>query len=279
MPKKKTKKVNKSVTTQVKTINCIQGLAKLVQPGSVDLLIADPPYNMGKSYESYVDTKPFQEYIIWSREWIGEAVTALNRYGSMWIFINDALVSEIDVMCKEFFGLKKRSHIIWHYTFGQNHQKNFTPSHTHLLYYTKHKSKYTFNKDDPSLRHPSARQVKYNDKRANPTGRLPDNTWVLFPEQLPEAFDPAGDTWLASRVCGTFNEREHHIPNQIPLPIMHRIVTACSNPGDLVVDPFCGSGSSGVVSKMLGRNYIGMDVSKTSVEESRKRIKSAKQQH
>ncbi len=248
---------------------------KQVEAGSAQLVIADPPYNMGKDYEAYYDRLKVDEYLDWTREWVGCVKMALSRQGSFWLFISDGLVSEVDTLCKGEFGFYKRSHIIWYYTFGQNTAKNFTPSHTHVLYYTCTKTKYTFNQDDPDLRHVSARQYKYKDKRADPRGRLPDNTWAIFPELMPEGFDPAGDTWLASRVCGTFHERESHSPNQIPVPLMERIVLASSLPGDLVVDPFCGSGSSGVASKRHGRNYVGCDLSQVCCNQSRKRIANA----
>lgn len=258
-------------STKVHQIDCLEGLTSKVKPRTANLVIADPPYNIGVNYEAYVDKKKTSEYLDWFRDRAVKIHEALHDHGTFWLFINDSLVSEVDVLCKSL-GFFKRSHVIWHYTFGQNSQKNFTPSHTHLLYYTKRKTKFTFNKDDDGLRHPSARQVKYKDKRANPKGRLPDNTWVIFPELMSENFDPAGDTWLASRVCGTYNEREAHSPNQIPLPIMERIVIATSKPGDLVVDPFCGTGSSGVAAKLHGRSYVGFDVSETCVAESQKRI-------
>ena len=175
-------------------------------------------------------------------------------------------------MCKSL-GLRKRNHIVWFYTFGVNHQNQFTPSHTHLLYYSCSRTQWTFNGD--AVRHPSARQLKYNDKRANPKGRLPDNTWVLFPEQLPEGWDPAGDVWLESRVCGTFHERERHSPNQLPVPLISRIVQVCSDPGDLVIDPFMGTGTVGVACRLHGRSYVGCDVSKTCAQQSTRRINDA----
>ena len=252
--------------------DCYTVLPMRVRDGSANLVVADPPYNIGKDYLDYDDKKDVDEYLSWLLNRIGQIRKCLHPHGAFWLIINDLLVSEVDVRVKSM-GFYKRSHVIWYYTFGQNTPKCFTPSHTHLLYYTKSKSKYTFNQDEPKIRHPSARQVKYKDKRANPKGRLPDNTWAIFPELMPEgSFDPAGDTWLASRVCGTYKEREKHSPNQIPIPIMERIVLSTSSPGDMVVDPFCGSGSTGVAAKLHCRSFIGCDISKTCVEKSRRRI-------
>lgn len=248
--------------------DCLHAL-KDVQGQAPTLVIADPPYNVGKDYQAYHDKQPVSDFLQWLEDRMRIMRTALAPHGSMWVFINDALVSEVDVLCKRA-GFYKRNHVVWHYTFGVNHKKQFTPSHTHLLYYTKSRSKWTFNAD--AVLQPSARQVKYNDKRAHSKGRLPDNTWVLFPEQLPAAFDPAGDTWLASRVCGTFREREKHSPNQIPVPLMERIVRTCSNPGELVLDAFMGTGSAGVACATHGRNYLGFDVSDVCVSQSSRRV-------
>lgn len=249
--------------------DCVAIIPEKLDPKSAHLAILDPPYNLGKNYDAYDDRKPIDECLAWFGKRLDQVRLAMHPSGTMWVFVNDGLVSEVDVLAK-FMGFHKRSRVVWYYTFGVNHAKNFTPSHTHLLRYSKSRSKFTFNPD--GIRVPSSRQLKYKDKRANPKGRLPDNTWVLFPEQIPDSFDPAGDTWLASRVCGTFNEREPHSPNQIPVPIMERIVLSTSNPGDLVLDPFMGSGSAGVAAKLHGRAYVGIDVSKTCVLESEKRI-------
>lgn len=233
------------------------------------LAILDPPYNMGKAYDSYHDEKSVVEYLMWFTQRLAAVRKCLVKTGAIWVFINDGLVSEVDLQCKAA-GLFKRNHIVWYYTFGQHHNGNFTASHTHLLYYTGQKGKRTWNPD--AIRVPSARQIKYKDKRADPRGRVPDNTWVLFPEQLPQGWDPLGDTWLFSRVCGTFHEREPHSPNQIPVPLMERIILATSDPGDLVLDPFCGAGSAGVACKRTGRDYFGTDISKTCVRKTKERL-------
>ena len=250
-------------------------LTKVVQPGSVDLILADPPYNIGQKYSDYEDSQKKSDFLAWCERWAAQANEVLSVHGSMFVFMGWRLASEVDLVCKAA-GFHKRASLCWHYTFGVNSKKNFTPSHTPILYYTKHPSKFTFNADDPELRHPSARQLKYNDKRANPAGRLPDDVWVLLPEHAPAgSFDPAGDVWLESRICGTFRERKNHSPNQLPEPIVERIVRAASNPGDLVVDPFLGTGTTGVICQRLGRNFVGADISDLCVEQSRERIAAA----
>lgn len=261
--------------------DCLQALPALAD-GSVDLAFADPPYNIGYSaYDRYDDNKPADVYVAWCRDWMSLLHQKLKRHGTFWLAISDEFVSELDITAKQV-GFHKRSHVIHYYTFGVACPANFARSHTHLLYYTKTKSKFTFNKDSPDLRVPSARQLVYNDKRANPKGKLPDNTWVLSPVDLGKAFSPEEDTWLVSRVCGTFHERQQRgtyqeekaVP-QMPLEILNRVITACSNTGELVVDPFLGNGTTGASAVALGRKFWGCDISPAYVARSRERIQEA----
>jgi site-specific DNA-methyltransferase (adenine-specific) len=193
-----------------------------------------------------------------------------------------------------------RNWIIWHYTFGQQTKKMFAKSHTHILYFTKEKpdngmGNLTFNAD--AIRVASARQTTYADKRANSKGKLPDDTWYLRPQEanyvengyrefvqqwsrskdqlLPEFFDPTSDTWNESRVCGTFKEREGWHGCQMPIGVLNRIITASSNPGDIVLDPFNGSGTTVVAAAMLGRKYVGIDQSAEYVGYAQKRLEHA----
>lgn len=252
--------------------DCVQALSRLDRPAQ--LIIADPPYNFGQPYDAYDDNRAHEEYMAWTRQWVGAATEALDRHGAMWIFSPAEWVSEIDVLCRHDFRLYKRRHVIWCFTFGQAAQRNFTRSNCHLLYLTKTKTKFVFNED--VIRVPSARQLVYNDRRAVKGGKMPDDTWMLLREQLEPHMTPDRDTWLQSRVCGTFKERQKHSPNQLPVPLMERIVLTCSEPDALVVDPFCGTGSSGVACAMHGRDWLGFDVSTQCVRQSQKRIDAAR---
>lgn len=264
------KRKSKLVTAQtVIREDCVTGLQKL-DKGSAFLGIADPPYNCGKPYDAYEDNKSYDEYIEWTRSWLAAMTHALHKHGALWIFAPDDWVSEIDLMARKEFSYYKQNHIVWYFTFGQAQQARFTPSHCHLLWLTRTKTRFTFNPD--VLRVPSARQAIYNDKRANAPGKLPDDTWVLYKHQLEPLFKPDMATWLENRICGTFKEREKTSPNQIPIPIMSRIVQATSDEGDLVVDAFCGTGSAGVASAIHNRSYIGYDLSKACVTQAKKRI-------
>lgn len=264
--KKKTADIRIEVGDAVKKLNESPS-------GLVNLIITDPPYNTGMPYDAYDDNKPYAEYMTWTKKWLAAVQRVLHKHGALWIFSPDEWVSEIDMMARHDFKLHKRRHIVWTFTFGVACQKNFSRSHCHLLYFTKNKSKYTFNAD--AIRVPSARQLVYKDKRANSPGKLPDSTWMLLREQLEPCMTPDKDTWLVSRICGTFHERKKHSPNQIPVQLMERIVLSTSNPGDLVLDPFGGSFSSGVASVRHGRNFIGFDISRKCVEFGRQRVREA----
>jgi site-specific DNA-methyltransferase (adenine-specific) len=175
-----------------------------------------------------------------------------------------------------------RNWIIWHYTFGQQTKKMFAKSHTHILYFSKEApdpglTNITFNAD--AVRVASARQTTYNDKRANSKGKLPDDVWFLRPQEAEEAqsglFGPDCDTWNVSRVCGTFSEREGWHGCQMPMGVLNRIITASSNAGDIVLDPFNGSGTTVVAAALLGRKYVGIDQSAEYVSYAQKRLAHA----
>ena len=92
-----------------------------------------------------------------------------------------------------------------------------------------------------------------------PVGKLPDDTWVLRPQESETHFGADSDTWHIPRVCGTFHERLKH-PCQMPEAVLERIVKVSSNPGDLVIDPFAGSGTTLAVAKRLNRKFLGIEL-------------------
>jgi site-specific DNA-methyltransferase (adenine-specific) len=180
----------------------------------------------------------------------------LNPHGSFYIAIGDDYAANVKIIADEL-GLIMRNWIIWHYTFGQQTKNKFARSHTHIFYFVNDKKNFTFN--DKAVRVPSARQLVYEDKRANPAGKMPDDVWNEF-----------------SRVCGTFKERKRWHPCQMPEKLLTRIILAGSNEGDWVLDPFSGSGTTAVVAYRLGRRYTGIEISQKYVKESQKRLKDTK---
>lgn len=239
------------------------------------LMIADPPYNFGQDYDSYHDDKSSIEYLSWTQQWLAAAYDLLDPYGSLWVFIPDEWVADVEVLSRSVgpkMRFYKRRHIIWTFTFGQAMQKNFSRSHQHILYLTKAKTR--FYADDSAIRVPSARQLKYNDKRARAGGKMPDATWMLLREQMEEVLTPDQDVWLESRICGTFKERAKHSPNQLPVPLLQRIVDFAAPRGSVVYDPFCGTGATGVAALRHGCYFVGSDLSKTAITRTRSRLQS-----
>jgi site-specific DNA-methyltransferase (adenine-specific) len=253
--------------------DCLNSLAKL-RDGSIDLVFADPPFNIGYEYDIYNDRMKADEYLDWSRRWIGEVARVLKPSGAFWLAIGDEFAAELKVIAHREAGLSLRNWVIWYYTFGVHCSKKFTRSHAHLFYFVKDPKRFTFN--DEAIRVPSARQLVYFDNRANSKGRVPDDTWIIRPQAIPDSFNPEEDTWYFPRVCGTFKERAGWHGCQMPEQLLGRIVKACSNPGEIVLDPFAGSGSTLIVAKKLTRKYLGFELSPEYCTQIQERLDATK---
>jgi site-specific DNA-methyltransferase (adenine-specific) len=249
------------------TGDCLEVLPAL-PAGCADLVFADPPFNIGYEYDVYRDRRSKPDYLAWADRWLAAAVRLLAPCGSMFLAIGDEFAAEYKVRL-DALGLTLRNWIVWHYTFGVSCTKKFNRSHAHVLYYVRDPKRYTFNAD--AVRVPSARQTTYADRRANPVGKLPDDTWVLRPQETGDHFRSESDTWAVSRVCGTFRERTDH-PCQMPEAVLERIIRVASNPGELVIDPFAGSGTTLAVAKKLGRRFLGVELSEEYADGVRKRL-------
>ncbi len=283
--------------------DCIAGMNAL-PAGSVDLAFADPPFNIGYKYDVYDDRKERDHYLAWSREWIAAVHRVLKSSGTFWLAIGDEYAAELKLASQDI-GFHTRSWVIWYYTFGVNCRSKFTRSHAHLFYFVKDPKEFTFRADDLDNRIPSARQLVYQDRRANPNGRLPDDTWIIRPadvvgeliddegivsfddlaaprddeqtfqirpQDIQSCFTPAEDTWYIPRVAGTFKERKGFHGCQMPEQLLGRIVRCCSHEGDVVLDPFSGSATTLAVAKKLGRNFIGFDLSEDYIKYGRDRL-------
>jgi site-specific DNA-methyltransferase (adenine-specific) len=256
--------------------DCVAGLSQLEEE-SVDLAFADPPFNIGYDYDVYNDKSNTELYLDWTRKW-GQAVhRVLKPTGTFWLAIGDEYAAELKLIFQNELKFTCRSWVIWYYTFGVNCTKKFSRSHAHLFHFVKDGKCFTFNGMDPGVRVPSARQLVYADARSNPDGRLPDDTWILRPQDLPKGFQPDEDTWYFSRVCGTFKERAGWHGCQMPEQLLGRIIRVSSNPGDLVLDPFAGSGTTLVTAKKLGRRWIGYELSPNYAAQALARLYAAEE--
>lgn len=256
--------------------DCLKLLPQ-INDESIDLAFADPPFNIDFKYDEYHDKQNDQEYLAWCTEWLTELHRVTKSHGTFWLAIGDEYAAELKFIATRMIPQRfiMRSWIIWYYTFGVNCTKKFNRSHVHLFQFIKDAKRFTFNSEDPLIRVPSARALIYNDKRANPKGRLPDDTWILRPQDIPESFQPMDDTWHCNRVAGTFKERQGFHGCQMPEQILGRIIRISSNENDTILDPFTGSGTTLTVAKKLNRNYIGIELSDNYVYHATKRINAA----
>lgn len=217
--------------------DCI-GFMNSAPSGAADLVFADPPFNIGYQYDKYDDKKSRVDYLEFTKNWLVGVRRIISNRGSLFVAIGDDYAADVKLALDDA-GFVMRNWLVWHYTFGVNCKKKFARCHTHIFYYVANPHDFTFNADDVKI--PSRRQ-ELGDKRAAGGGKIP------------------GDVWDFSRVCGTFKERGEH-PCQMPQALLERIVRVASNPGDLVFDPFSGSGTTLAAAKKLGRDYLGCEIS------------------
>lgn len=211
---------------------------------SVDLVFADPPYNIGKDFDGVIEKWNEQGFLNWIIECIKECHRVLKKDGTMYIMNSTENMPYIDIACRDIFFI--RSRIVWSYDSSSVQAKKFFGSmYEPILMMVKNEKKYTFNSDDILVEAKTGSKRKLIDYRKNPP--QPYNT-----KKVP------GNVWEIPRVRFKMDEYENH-PTQKPTILLERIILASSNVGDVVLDPFSGSFTSGYVSKKLGRKFIGID--------------------
>lgn len=243
---------------EIRCGDCLTELPKLPEPAR--LIVADPPYNIGINYGdgTKADSLPADEYLAWCRKWMVLCRDALSPDGSLWLVINDEWADHFGVMLTSL-GLHRRNWLKWYERFGVNCTTKFNRTSRHIFYYVRDPKRIVFNRE--AVSRPSDRQLKYGDRRANPDGKVLDDVWGIP--------DNGGEI---PRVAGTHGERIDGFPTQLPLKLLRRIVGCASEPGDLVVDPFSGSATTGAAAIELGRRYIGIELNPGYCERSRQRL-------
>lgn len=237
-------------------VDVIQGLETVRdEHGPARLIFTDPPYNIGIDYGEgeKADLLSPQAYMKWVRQWLGMCWDCLTDDGSLWVMIGDEYAAEYCTEIKAT-GFTVRSWIKWYETFGVNCSNKFNRTSRHVFYAVKDEKSFVFN-PEPVTR-PSDRQTKYGDSRASAGGKLWDDVW-----QIP-------------RLTGTCAERIPDFPTQLPLALVEPIVLCASMPGDLVVDPFNGSGTTGVASIKSGRKYVGIEKSERFADMADMRLRA-----
>jgi site-specific DNA-methyltransferase (adenine-specific) len=258
-------------TDTLLTGDCLD-ILKSIPAGVADLVCTDPPFNIGLDYPGYDDSRPPDEYLTRLELRFLAARRVLAPTGSLVVAIDAGYQDYVSVMLKGM-GFSWRNTIPWHYTFGPCQRQKFTRSYTPLLYFVVNPGQFTFNA--AAVRVPSARQLVYGDRRANAGGKVPDDVWFVRPQHAEAEgfFDPAGDVWHVRREAGTFRDRVDH-PCQMPVAVLDRIIRATTNPGDLVVDPFAGTGTTLVAARQLGRRYLGIELCEATAELARQRLEA-----
>ncbi len=251
-----------------------------LKDGSVDLIYIDPPFNTGRKQKrmamhnvkdeegdrigfkgeryktevtgisSYSDK--FDDYQAFLEPRLQNAFRILKLNGSLYFHIDYREVHYCKILLDQIFGRDSfLNEIIWAYDYGARTTKKWPPKHDNILYYAKDPDHYTFNVDQ--------------------IDRIPYMAPGLVGKEKAERGKLPTDTWWHTIVPTNGSEKTGY-PTQKPLDILRRIVTASSNPGDLVLDFFAGSGTTGAACKELNRDCILVDNNPEAIEVMKKRL-------
>lgn len=240
--------------------DCVELMTKLQEP-VFDLTVTSPPYNIGKEYEVPL---PLEAYVAWAGKWMTEIHRITVAHGGFWLNLGYVAVEGFGKAVPLPYLLWNQSpfymlqEVVWQYGAGVASKKTLSPRNEKFLWYVKDSSSYTFNLDDirdPDVKYPN--QMKNGKLRCNPLGKNP------------------GDVWAIPKVTSGRNrssvERMPH-PAQFPEAVIERVILASSNPGDLILDPFLGSGTTAAVAARLGRKCIGFELRSDYLATSMKRL-------
>lgn len=236
-------------------------LLAALPPSLVDLTVTSPPYNIGKPYEKKLE---LDDYVGWCERWIRSTHAATAVAGAFWLNVGylqvpgKAKALPIPYLLwnrVDFFLVQE---IVWHYGAGVASRLSFSPRNEKFLWFVKDEHRYRFDLDavrDPDVKYPS--QKKHGRLKCNPLGKNPTDVWA-FPK-------------VTSGAKRSAKERTSH-PAQFPLAVIDRIIKACSDPRDVVLDPFVGSGTTAEAALRNGRFVVGVEIWRDYIEIARRRI-------
>lgn len=242
-------------------MDCREGLLKLKDGNSVNGCITSPPYNIGKEYET---TLPTAAYIGWLSEILGLVADSLCDSGMMMLNVGYLQLKDrghavpIPYLLWDKVKMYLQQEIVWHYRAGVASKKYLSPRNEKILWYVKTPDRYTFNLDeirDPDVLYPN--QKKNGRLRCNSIGKNPSDVW-----------DIAKVTSGSNR---SSEERTSH-PAQFPLDMIDRLVKGFTNPDDLILDPFMGSGTVAVSAIRNNRFYLGFEINESYCRMAAERI-------
>lgn len=220
---------------------------------SVDLIFADPPYNLHKDFGNDSDKwKSNADYISWCKEWLDECMRVLKDEGTMYFMASTQNMPYLDVYMSEKYNVLCR--IVWSYdSSGVQSKKIFGSLYEPILMVNKTaKAKYKFNHEDILVTAKTGASRRLIDYRKDP------------PQPYNDSKVP-GNVWDFSRVRFKMEEYENH-PTQKPEALLERIIKASSDKGDVVLDPFSGSFTSSAVAVRLGRLAVGIEMNEEYFE-------------
>jgi site-specific DNA-methyltransferase (adenine-specific) len=241
--------------------DCISAL-KQIPANSVDMTFADPPFNIKKKYSHYDDSKNNQDYLNWCRLWLAEMVRITKTSGAIFVHNIPKWLSYYSAYLNEIAYFK---HWIAWDSGGSPLGKTLLPNHYGILYYTKNPSHKNFKFFDIRAPHSKCRICgeflkDYGGKKS-----------------LAHGFGPlASDVWNDIHRIRHKKRRDEH-PCQLPIPLLERLILMTTDEGDIVLDPFMGTGSTAVAAKQLGRNFIGIELDCNYVRIANKNIANVSQ--
>ena len=246
-------------------VSILQGDAleklKRMKTSSAQLIITSPPYNIGKEYEVKRD---YSDYLKDMESIIVEVVRILRPGGSICWQVGNGIrkgeVIPLDALFYPIFksqGLVLRNRIVWSFGHGLHAQRRFSGRHETILWFTKG-DEYIFNLD--AVRIPSKYPKKKHYKGPN-KGKLSGNPLGKNP----------GDVWEITNIKALHPEKTDH-PCQFPVALVDRIIKSLTNPGDLIIDPFLGSGTTLIAAAINGRKSVGIEISRSYVDITRRRV-------
>ncbi|MCD6210046.1 MAG: site-specific DNA-methyltransferase [Methanophagales archaeon] len=236
-------------------------LLKQIPDKTAGLIVTSPPYNIGKPYEKKLN---LQEYIEQQEKVIKESIRITKDDGSIcWQignYVENGSIIPLDILLYPIFdrfGLKLRNRIVWHFGHGLHAQKRFSGRYEVILWFTKSEN-YIFNLDAVRVpqKYPSKKYFKGPKKgelSCHPLGKNPTDVWEI------------------PNVKSNHPEKTIH-PCQFPVELIERLVLALTNPGDWVIDPFIGVGSTAIAAILHGRRAAGADIIEEYIKIAKQRI-------
>ena len=228
--------------------DCLELMQSLQEP-LFDATVTSPPYNIGKEYE---ENLPLPDYISWVGKWAAEVHRLTQSQGSFWLNLGYVGVEGFGKAVPLAYMLWDKSpfyllqEVVWNYGAGVATKHTFSPRNEKFLWFVKDSERFTFNLDDvrdPDVKYPN--QKKNGKLRCNPLGKNPGDVWAI-----PKVTSGRDRSSI---------ERTPH-PAQFPEAVIERVILASTNVGDLILDPFMGSGTTAAVGVRLGREVVGFEL-------------------